>query len=483
MLAMGGQNGKFRRNQNGLRPESDASLYGLCMGQASQVFYSKSLENCSLKLYRTESANGNTGSQDEVVVLLDCGGRVYANGRRVYPFDNSTGGIGCMSTSALDIPAECPNVRWSGEIARIPGDSYKIIGGDDKHIQPGDYAGALNTLLALISETFDQLLKDGLKLQENIRVLEEENTALSLKVLELKREQLHTQKLELEKKKLELRIEELEAKKSLGTSVAYPRRKVTNLVRTGSLGHSEVRLRTLELEAACRQDRAVNGINGVNHDNDTVQMRPRSSAMCRIRQIENEREEINKESAVLQFQLDRLASEHKSTKTTIKNTSPQRRSPPLTTQLSNGSTSNGHGGGITRNQLGSSNSLKHRAITQCQENGSRAHSSMEELNISFDGGNGDKYEKLDGTWERYDTLKRRYEDLKQRRLLRMNRFASSQDDVVTGSNSPRTARRAPLPMAPGSSATINGYLSASNGSPENRRGSSDNSSENGYGSP
>lgn len=482
---MGGQNGKLRRN-NGLRPESNASLYGLCMGQPSQVFYSKSLENCSLKLYRTESCNGApTTDHDEVVVLLDCGGRVYANGKRVYPFDGSTGGFGCTSTSVMDIPAEFPSVRWSGEIARIPGDSYKIVGGDDKMVQPGDYAGALNVLLALISETFDQLLKDGLKMQENIRILEEENTALSLKVLELKREQLHTQKLELEKKKLELRVEELETKSSLPGPSYPPRRKVQPLVRTSSLGHSEVRARAMELEAASNPERLSNGnghVNGVHHEDlDNPRMRPRTSAISRIRQIESEREEINKESAVLQFQLDRLASEHQSAKTTIQYTSSHRRSPPLSKQLSNTSVNNHLGVTSNGSPLGSTSSLKHRAVAQCQENGTRAHSSMEQLNISFDGGNSDRYEKLDGTWERYDTLKRRYEDLKHRRLQRMNRFAS-QDDVG-GAPSPRITRRAPLPMGPGSSATINGYLAASNGLPENRRGSSDNSSENSFVSP
>lgn len=293
---MGSSNGKCRR-PNGVLKGKDgcSSLYALCGNKPSSVLYSKSLENCSLKLYRVEG----DADQDDVVVMLDCGGRVYANGKKVYPFDNSQQ----SSTEELNVS------QIIGELSngRLP-DIFGKGGNLEKHLNPGDYAGALDTLLSIFADTFNQLLVDGLKMQDGMRSLEEEKTNLSLKVLELKREQLHSQKLELEKKKLELRVEELEASLSLQSGIfGKPTNyKSATLSRSCSIGVGDGRY------GGCRTGSLRRDGTLPEHPREPKNGRrqPRHRVVARLRELEVEREQITHQSSLLQFQLDALSAQH-----------------------------------------------------------------------------------------------------------------------------------------------------------------------------
>ena len=396
---MGSSHGKHKHQNGSTRPLSGASIYALCAGQPSKVVYSRSMEHCSLKLYRAET---HEETDDQMVVLLDCGGKVYANGRRVYPFvENGVNGMG-------------------GNGHRYHG-TYKVNGSLDKHVEPGDTTATLDTLLALVSDTFDQMLKDGLRLQDAMRQLEEENTTLSLKVLELQKEQLQVQRLELEKKKLELRIEELEAKTSLFAGV-MPQRKISSLVRTGSLnGRSDNGPGTARrTESLVRKFESSSSYTPPSSYTPTFissrspNLSPESrrkdclkkvSAVTHILELESKRKELNKETAELQFQFDTLSKDHEK----IQN---GRVSPVPPTHVS----------GSPPRSITSMFREKNPPLSP------RLHQSLERLNMEIDPkphANGE----TDAKWERYDTLRRKYEELKQRRSQRLSRHGST-DDIV-----------------------------------------------------
>lgn len=414
---MGSHHAKHRHPRDN-RPLSGASIYALCAGQPSKVVYSRSMEHCSLKLYRAES---DIETDDQMVVLLDCGGKVYANGRKVYPFENGV----------------TQGIKGIGDGERFQG-TYKINGVTEKHVDSRDTTATLDTMLHLVSDTFDQMLKDGLRQQDSMRQLEEENTALSLKVLELQREQLNVQRLEMVRKKLELRIEELEAKNRLFangnfTPYSVQRRTVVSLARTSSLGRTDYQhgcpgsarrtdsLRRFDKSGSpggspgsCSPNYTLN----YTHNNKSPSLSPeqrrkeclkKASAVTHILELENKRKELQKETAELQFQFDTLVTDHEKFES-------GRLSPPVPM--------NNHISGSPPRSIASMFMERHAPLSP------RLHRSMERLNSEFDLKQNGKVLDGDSKWERYDTLRKRYEELKQRRSQRLSRHGSTDDIVI-----------------------------------------------------
>lgn len=462
---MGSSNGKCRR-PNGLLKEKNGcnSLYALCGNKPSSVFYSKSLENCSLKLYRVEGENPD---HEDVVVMLDCGGRVYANGKKVYPFDNLSDGLD--ETNVSQIIGELSN-------GRIP-DVFGPIGNKEKHVNPGDYAGALDSLLNIIAETFNQLLMDGLKMQEGMRILEEEKTHLSLKVLELKKEQLHSQKLELEKKKLELRVEELEASLSLQSGMFLPpMSKTASLCRSRTIGIGDGRsngsyLRNVPKRTGSFRKNGDSEASESDTDgkNSKSRLHPRHKVVARLKELEAEREKISHQSSLLQFQLDALTAQQDLAQSKVRVTtsghnglangkgpesppkgksrdrpsiedSPEKLSTsyngsslstsPLSASSVTGSThgyTNGFGGSDGSgdeqfSHVGSRSVNEPTVVSAANHNSASKDVSREH-----------RFKTRENSWEKYDTLKKRYEDLKKKRAQRLQQggLFVSQDDMTS----------------------------------------------------
>ena len=403
---MGGHHGKARRNGH---TEQGPSTFN---GQPSEVVYSKSMDTCSLKLYRVEGANDG---RDELVVLLDCGGRVYANGRRVYPFENTT-----------------PSVEGMGDGACFPG-TYKMAGELDKCLN-ADSNGTctMDAVMSLIAQTFEQLLKDGIRLQDNLRVLEEENTALSLKVLELKREQLQMQKLELQKQKLELRIDELESRSSpfVATGVPPQQRRLANLVRTNSLGPGDAN--GLSRGNGPRRSESLNRVNaeqnGFQNNSDqqnnnfrnghtTKEQVNRKMSEGFVRDTETRRNELAQETGVISFQMESLSREHELVKADMMRS-----------------------GAMTRNRrISGGPAPSDGTMVGSKHISPQLYQSMERLNMDIEPRTNGK--QGNGQWDRYDTIRRRYDALRQRRIDRVRQYSSQENVTRTSSRSRRSHDR------------------------------------------
>ncbi|XP_071947868.1 uncharacterized protein [Antedon mediterranea] len=186
--------GSMKRSSSSLRKNTLRSSTKSKDGK-SKILYCQTKQNCSLKIYSMEE-------KTKVVALLDCGGRVYSNGKLVYPFERGKPPCGENEIEEEFMPDRLEEETYRNLMSNVPETTARY----------SKYKGVVDNILGQIASTFDQLVKDRTTLVDRVRKLEHENTNLTVKGVDLKRAQLKLQRLELEKKKMVIKIDELEAK-------------------------------------------------------------------------------------------------------------------------------------------------------------------------------------------------------------------------------------------------------------------------------
>ncbi|XP_033098367.1 uncharacterized protein LOC117102250 [Anneissia japonica] len=201
--------GSMKRSSSTLRTSTLRSSTKSAREGKSKVLYCQTKDNCSLKIYSLEEKN-------KVVALLDCGGRVYSNGKLVYPFERGKPPCGENEIEEEFMPDRLEEETYRNLMNSMPETTARY----------SKYKGVVDNILGQIASTFDQLVKDRSTLVDRVRKLEHENTNLTVKGVDLKRAQIKLQRLELEKKKMMIKIDELEAKYDVACADVKRLRKV-----------------------------------------------------------------------------------------------------------------------------------------------------------------------------------------------------------------------------------------------------------------